>query len=341
MRVAIIGLGMAVKPHALALADLAPGVEIAAAYSPTAARREAFAAQTGFPVVDRLDAVVADPSIAAALVLTPPATHLELVHTLAAAGKHVLLEKPLEITLERSEAVVQAAREAGITLGVVFQHRFRPGSERLARRLRDGALGPVAAASCSVRWWRPQSYYDQPGRGTYARDGGGVLITQAIHTLDLFLSLAGPVSEVTAFAATTPVHRMEAEDIACAALRFVNGAIGSLDATTAAYPGFPERIEIVGSRGTALIVGDALEIHTVDGGVERVAGTEGTGGGADPMAFSHAAHRALIQDFVEAVEQGRAPRISGADALNVHRLFTAVLRSAQSGRPVKVPVAAA
>ncbi len=248
----------------------------------------------------------------------------------------MLLEKPLETTLERSEATVAAAERAGITLGMVLQHRFRPASERLAQRLREGRLGEVAAASVSVRWWRPQSYYDQPGRGTYARDGGGVLITQAIHTLDLFQSLAGEVAEVAAFAGTTRLHRMEAEDIACAALRFANGAIGSLDATSAAYPGFPERIEVVGTAGTGVITGDALEIHYHGGEVERLSGTGATGGGADPMAFSHDAHLAVIRDFLDAVGGGRAPRVSGREALKVHRLFEAVLESARAGRPVAI-----
>jgi len=218
-----------------------------------------------------------------------------------------------------------------------LDHQLLAEAERFAHAIARGRLGRVAAASVSVRWWRPQKgYYDQPGRGTYARDGGGVLITQAIHTLDLFLSLAGPVAQVSAFAGTTSLHRMEAEDIACAALRFANGAIGSLDATSAAYPGFPERIEIVGEKGTGVILGDALEMHFHDGQVERVAGGGGTGGGADPMAFSHDAHLALIRDFVDAVEQRRAPRISGREALGVHRLFTAVLRSAKEGRIVDV-----
>jgi predicted dehydrogenase len=325
---------MAVAPHAMALRDLSARVRVEAAYSPSPARRQVFTDRTGFPVVDTLDRIVGDPSIDAVLVLTPPNTHLELVTRIAAAGKHVLLEKPLEVSLAKAEAVVHAAESAGVTLGMVLQHRFRPASLQLARRLAEGKLGQVAAASCSVRWWRPQSYYDQPGRGTFARDGGGVLITQAIHTLDLFLSLAGPLAEVSAFAATTPIHQMEAEDIACAALRFANGAVGTLDATSAAYPGFPERIELVGERGTALIVGDALEIHYHDGAIERVAGSEGTGGGADPMAFSHHAHRALIGDFVDSIDAGRPPMVTGREALKVHRAIAAVLASSARQAPV-------
>ena len=148
------------------------------------------------------------------MILTPPNTHLDLVRQAAAAGKHILLEKPLEISIERAEALVAAAEEAGVTLGVVLQHRFRPASRALGAMLAEGRLGEIVSALGPRPNWRPQSYYDQPGRGTKARDGGGVLLTQAIHTLDLMISLAGLPVEVTAYAATSAVHRMETEDLA-------------------------------------------------------------------------------------------------------------------------------
>src|SRR5262249_44734783 len=160
-------------------------------------------------------------------------THLDLVRRCAAAGKHILLEKPLEISTERALELIEAARGARVTLGVVLQHRFRPAGIKLAELLRAGALGEIAGCSTAIRLWRPQSYYDQPGRGTRARDGGGVLLTQGIHTLDLMLSLAGDVEEVCGYATTTRVHRMETEDLVCAAARFANGAFGTIEATTA------------------------------------------------------------------------------------------------------------
>ena len=183
------------------------------------------------------------------MILTPPDTHLELVERFAGAGKHILLEKPLERSTERAAALVAVAESAGVRLGVVFQHRFREASQALRARLDQGVLGALAAVNVICPWWRPQSYYDEPGRGTLARDGGGVLITQAIHTLDLMLSLTGPVAEVAAVSGTTGLHRMETEDFAGAGLRFANGALGALIATTAAYPGFPERIELIGTAG--------------------------------------------------------------------------------------------
>lgn len=329
---------MAVTPHARGLLDLRDEVEVVAAFSPTAARRAAFAERFPFPLTADLDALLADPAVDALMILTPPATHGALVARAAAAGKHVLLEKPLEISTPRAEALVAAAEQAGITLAVCLQHRFRPAAERLAALLADDALGPIVSCSTAIRLWRPQAYYDEPGRGTRARDGGGVLLTQGIHTLDLMLSLAGPAAEVTGYAATTAVHRMESEDLASAAVRFASGALGVIDATTAAFPGFPERIELAGTRGTAALTGGDLAVAWHDGRRESVAADASAGGtGADPMAFSHEGHRAVLADFLRAVRTGTPPRVSGREALKVHRLIDALLEAARTGRPVAVP----
>lgn len=333
-RVALIGLGMGAAPHAQSLVDLAERVEVVAACARTAAHAEAFAARYGFAAASDVEALVRDPRIDAVIIATPPASHLDLVERFANAGKHILLEKPLELTLERSRAVVAACERAGVRLGVVFQHRFRPGAARLQALVEAGALGQLAAANVSVPWWRPQSYYDVPGRGTLARDGGGVLMTQAIHQLDLLLSLVPPVVEVSAFAATSRVHRMETEDMVAGALAFEGGALGSLMATTAAYPGFGERLELVGTRGSAVQADGVLEVHLHDGRSERAGVAGGGGGGADPMAFSNDAHRAVLAAFLDAVEAGRDPVNSGRAALKVHALIEALLASSRLRRPV-------
>jgi len=335
----IVGLGMAVGPHARSLRDLARRVTVRGAFSPSRERRAAFHAQYGLPVAESLEAMLDDRELHCVSVLTPPNTHLELVRRCAAAGKHVLLEKPLEIDGARARALVAACEQAGVALGVCLQHRYRPSALRLATLLREGALGEIANASAVMRLWRPQSYYDVPGRGTRARDGGGVLLTQGIHTLDLLLAFAGAPAEVAAYAATTPVHRMETEDCVAAAVRFASGAIGSVDATTAAYPGAPERIELVCSNASVTLVGTGLDVRWHDGRTESLeAGAGLAGAGANPMDFPHDWHRALITDFCDAVESGRAPPVGGPEALRVQLFIEAMLASsARGGAPVQVP----
>jgi UDP-N-acetyl-2-amino-2-deoxyglucuronate dehydrogenase len=335
-RIAMIGLGMAVSPHAKSLLDLQDRVEVAYAFSRSEARRRAFAERFALPTTDDLERIVGDAAIDAVMILTPPNTHLELVERCAAAGKHILLEKPLERSTERALRLVEAAEAAGVQLGVVFQHRFREASEHLRQLLRQRGLGELAVINVSCPWWRSQSYYDEPGRGTLARDGGGVLITQAIHTLDLTLSLAGPVAEVAAITGTTGLHLMETEDFVGAGLRFANGAVGALMATTAEYPGFPERIELIGVKGTAVLTAGVVTVHYQDGREEHIGEEQGTGGGADPMAFPHDAHRALLADFLDALDQDRSPRVTGREALRVHHLIDAVLRSSAERRAVAI-----
>ncbi|SMH56448.1 Gfo/Idh/MocA family protein [Mesorhizobium australicum] len=335
-RIAIVGLGMAVTPHARGLMDLAGTVEVVHAYARSEGRRQAFGAKFPFPLCDSLETILNDDSVEAVAVLSPANTHRDIALRCAEAGKHVLMEKPLEITTARAEELVAACRRAGVRLGVVLQHRFRPAGMKLAEMLRAGELGAIVGCSTVIRLWRPQSYYDEPGRGTLARDGGGVLISQGIHTLDLMLSLAGPVAEVTGFTATTPIHRMETEDMVCAAARFANGAIGTIDATTAAYPGFPEEIVLTCEKGTALLRGTELLVQFQDGRKIAMEPDRSAGGtGADPMAFPHDYHRAVMADFVEAIRAGRDPKVTGEEALKVHRLIDALIETGRTGRPVR------
>jgi UDP-N-acetyl-2-amino-2-deoxyglucuronate dehydrogenase len=336
-RIAIVGLGMAVTPHAKGLVDLADEVEVAHAFSPSEARRRAFSEKFPFPTCDSLDTILADRSVDAVAVFTPANTHRDIGLSCAAAGKHVLMEKPLDITTARAVELVEGCRKAGVVMGVVLQHRFRPAGVRLAEMLAAGELGRIVGCSTAIRLWRPQSYYDEPGRGSFARDGGGVLISQGIHTLDLMLALAGQVDAVTGFATTTPVHRMETEDLVCAAMRFADGAFGTVDATTAAYPGFPEEIVICGEKGTARLAGTELSVQLQDGRKVSIEADKSAGGtGADPMAFPHDYHRAVMADFVAAIRAGRAPKVTGEEALKVHRLIDALIETGRTGLPAKV-----
>lgn len=329
IRIGIIGLGNAVEPHAKSLLDLKDRVEVVATASRSEERTRAFAARFPFPITTDIAGVLAASDVDAVWILTPPNSHLELVREAARGRKHVLLEKPLDISLDRAEAIVAGMRGAGLTLGVTLQHRFRPAALRLKALLDEGALGRIGAASCTVPWWRPQAYYDQPGRCTMARDGGGVLITQAIHTLDLFRSLVGDMTVTAATATTTPVHRMETEDFAAALVRLENGAPGVIQATTAAFPGGEERIEIMGTAGTAWLAGGTLRVAFIDGREEIVVRHEGaTGGGANVMDFPHDWHRSLIGDFLDAIKEGREPVVSGAEALRSQQLIAAILDKA-------------
>jgi len=338
-RIALVGLGMAVTPHARGLMDLSDRVEVVHAFSPSETRRRSFAERFPFPLAASLDDVLGDPSVEAVLVITPANTHRDVAIRCAQAGKHVLLEKPLEITTQRAEQLVSACRDAGVKLGVVLQHRFRPAGMKLAALLQAGELGSIIGCSTVIRLWRPQGYYDEPGRGTFARDGGGVLISQGIHTLDLMLSLAGPIAEVTGYSTTTPVHRMETEDMVCSAARFANGAFGTIDATTAAYPGFLERIELACEKGTAVLAGTSLLVQFQDGRRVEMESDKSAGGtGADPMDFPHDYHRAVMADFIDSIQTGREPKVTGEEALRVHRLIDALLETGRAGKPVAVRV---
>ncbi len=323
--VSVIGLGNALQPHARSLVDLADRVRVVWAAASSTARLRDVADRYGFPTTTDVARAITDPAVDAVLVLTPANAHLEIAQAAFAAGKHVLCEKPLEVTLERGEQLIAAGHRADRRLAICLQMRFRPGSRRLHELLHNDDLGEVQAATMMAPWWRPQSYYDEPGRGVKARDGGGVLITQAIHALDLFRWLLGIERVEAAQVRTTAVHRMETEDYASALVRLGNGAPGSIITTTAAYPGSPEWIHIIGSKGTARIEGGSLRVATIDGREEVLTDNSGSGGGASVMAFSHDAHREVLTDFLDAIEHRRDPAISGEEALATQRIIEAIL----------------
>ena len=334
--IGVIGAGMGAKPHALALQSLSQEIAVLGVYRRDAVQRAEFCQTYGFPETDSLDALLADPRLDALLVLTPPNARKSIVEAAAKAGKHVLLEKPIERTLAAAEDIVSIASEAGITLGVIFQHRFRRASHYLADAVAENRYGPLEAVNLTVPWWRPQSYYDQPGRGTLQQDGGGVLLTQAIHSLDLMLSLCGEVGAVTAMARTTRLHKMETEDFVSASLEFANGAVGAVMATTASFPGGPESLTLNFAQATATLTAGNLTIHTMSGETITEGDATQGGGGADPMAFPFDWHAAQIKDFADAVRHGRQPVSTGHTALRVHRLIDAMMRSSTEGKRVMV-----
>lgn len=333
----VVGAGMGAKPHALALNALRDKVDVRGVWRRNAAELASFCAEYDLPAASSYETLLADPAVEAILVITPPNAREEIVAAAAKAGKHVLMEKPVERSTEAAERIVRLCDDAGVKLGVIFQHRFRAASEALAAKVASGELGQLYAVNLVVPWWRPQvGYYDKPGRGTFAQDGGGVLITQAIHSLDLMLSLTGPVRAVTALAATTGLHQMETEDFVSGGMEFVNGAVGALMATTANFPGGAESLTLNFEKASATLTGGNLTLNWMDGRTETIGEASNSGGGADPMAFPFDWHQAQIEDFVAAIRGDHQPRSTGHTALDVHRLIDALIRSGREGRRVEV-----
>lgn len=340
--VVLIGVGMVGGTHGAAIAA-SETLTLHGVLSGTGQRARAFAEQHaethGVPtpvVYDSLAAVIADDAVDFVDLCTPPNARLEIVEALVAKGVPILMEKPIERTAEAAETIVRLCDEAGVPLGIVLQHRMRESSRTLADLLQRDALGEIALVEIAVPWWRPQAYYDEPGRGSYARDGGGVMISQAIHTLDLALMLAGPVRKVQAMAMTTRLHNMESEDFVVAGLEFESGAAGSFLGSTASYPGSAESIALHGTLGSATLKSGQLRLDWQDGRSEVIGAAGGTGGGADPMAFTHEWHQGILEDFAAALDEHRPPVASGRDVLLVHRLIQALTLSSDRGRAVLV-----
>ena len=336
MRAALIGLGMVSRTYGEAF-RATKKVSMQSAFAPSLESQEQFLC--AFPdvcgrIAGSVQEIADDPAVDFAIVTTPPNARQEIVETLAAAGKPILMEKPIERTLEAATELVDLCEALNVPLGIVLQHRARPVVAAL--RARMDQLGALIAVELSVPWWRPQAYYDEPGRGSYERDGGGVLISQAIHSLDLILSVTGPVTEVTAMCATTAFHSMESEDFVSAGIGFANGAVGQVFATTASYPGAGETIRLHCQNGSAYLAAGVLRLDYHDGRSEEIGTVAKSGAGADPMAFTSDWHQTIIEDFADAIASDRPPLVTGREALMVHGLITAIEEAGRSGQRVSV-----
>jgi len=337
--VALIGAGMIAKTHVAALSEAQDVARLKTIISRRPERAGYLADIYDGPSPEfssDLSAVAADPDIKVAIVATPPSVRNDVISELARAGKNILLEKPVGRTLEEATEVVEICEHEGVSLGVLFQHRLRAPSIAAAAHVASGALGKLGLVEIEVPLWRDQSYYDELGRGTYARDGGGVMITNAIHSIDLALSLTGPVVSVQAMTATSPLHQMEAEDFAIAGLRFSCGAAGSFVASTAMYPHRTEIIRLHFEHASLKINQDALEINWRDGRSELEA-TEDADREVDHLSGSHEAHQAVIVDFIDAFRVRRKPLVTGREALKSHKIIEAIETSSRTGRSIDLP----
>lgn len=336
--VALVGLGMVSGTYVDALANIESPITLKGVLSTRTETAEKFIdkhyanAQPVPQIYTDVEAIAADADIDFVILTTPPDAREEFIKVLAAAGKPVLMEKPVERTLQAASRLCEIYESAGIPLGIVLQHRARPSAQALMELLQQGTSGPLQAVEINVPWWREQAYYDEPGRGSYARDGGGVMISQAIHTLDLALQFTGPVNDVIALTGTSGLHAMETEDFVSAGLRFANGAIGSVFCSTACYPGRTEKIVLHYKKVSVTLKSSLLQLEWHDGRSQNIGAASASGAGADPMAFTSDWHRFTIENFMGAIAGKAEVLASARSALEVHALIDALERSGRSGQ---------
>jgi len=335
----IVGTGVIAAIHANAIALLSktglPEARLVAVTDVAADPAAAFAAARGCPLEPDLDALLARPDVEVVCVCVPSGLHAQIGVRAAQAGKHLVVEKPIDVSLDAADRLIDAARAAGVALTVISQHRFDPGLIELKRLLDDGTLGRLVLGEASTKWYRAQSYYDSAAwRGTYAMDGGS-LMNQGVHYVDLLRWCLGPPTEVTAVC-TTQAHRIEVEDTALGIVRFASGAVGTILSSTAAYPGFPQRLEITGTEGTVTVEDGQIVRRALvaDPGPAAVADPAGRSAAADPAAVDVASHAAQLADLLDAVDTGREPAVSGRDGRDALELVLAVYEASRTGHPV-------
>ena len=342
MRIGILGAGNISDTHARA-ARAIPGVDVVAVYGQNQQKAAALAERYGGRAYDSLDRFLDHRPMDIVAIGSPSALHAQEGIAAAERGLHVLVEKPLDVTTDKADAFIAAADRAGVKLGVFFQDRLKPDIVTLKQLIDRGALGAPVLASGHVRWYRPPDYYSgSRWRGRRALDGGGALINQAIHTLDLLLHLWGPIASVDARAATR-LHQIEVEDTLVATMTFASGALGVFEGSTAVYPGYPRRLELTGSNGTAIVNHDslvALDLKTPVEGAPAVVDPR-----SDPQAAQNAAsptvsdatpHRRIFEDFIAAIRANTTPACDGREGRRSVAVVEAIYLSAREGRAVTI-----
>jgi len=344
VRFAIVGAGNIGALHALAIQRI-PYAKLCAVCDTDEARARDLAQKYGARWGTDLEKLIAQSNIEVVNVCTPSGLHMDPAIAAAEAGKHVMVEKPIEITVSRADRIIEAARKHNVTLGVFFPSRFTEGVRAARDAIKAGRLGRLVLCDAYVKWYRSQEYYDRGGwRGTWALDGGGALMNQGIHTVDLLQWLGGPIEHICAHTRTL-AHRMETEDTAVAIVDYRSGALGVIQAATSAWPGQPSRLEISGDRGTvALEEGIITQWKLADArpgeeramlDLERAAGT----GASDPLGIGHEQHQKQMEEFIAAVRAHRSPLVDGSEGRKAVEIIEAVYRAAETGQVVRLPLA--
>ena len=343
---AIVGCGMIARFHGRALAEV-PGARLVALVSRKPENARALGDSLGLDcaIYSEWAPALARDDVDVVIVTTPSGAHLEPAVAATRAGKHVVVEKPLEVTLERCDRIIDACDHHGVQLCTIFPSRFGDANQALKAAVVAGRFGRLTLGETTCKWWRPQSYYDEGGwKGTRALDGGGALMNQAIHNVDLLSWLMGSVTHVSGFTATLAHEGIEVEDTAVACLRFANRALGIIEATTSVHPGLPKTIAVHGDRGTVVIEQDDvlrwdLTPETPEDRLlkERFAQKSGaSGGSSNPAAISHTGHARQLADFVRAIETGTPPAVDGREGRKAVEIILAIYRSAQTGKTVEL-----
>lgn len=342
----VIGCGLIADFHAKAIADV-DAAELVACFDNRPQAADRLAQSTGCKAYHDLDAMLADPAVDVVTIGTPSGVHMEPALAAASAGKHLIVEKPLEITLQRCDAIIDACQAAGVVLSSIFPSRFHDSSRRMKQAVEAGRFGRLTVGDAIVKWYRTQEYYDGGAwRGTWELDGGGALMNQAIHNVDLLTWLMGPVAEIRAQTALLAHQRIAVEDTAMAILRFENGALGMIEASTAVYPGYLKRLEIHGSTGSAvmeeedLIKWDFAEEAPEDASIKQQMAQQvsGAGGASDPAAIGYHGHTRQFADVLEAIGAGAKPAIDGAEGRRAVEIILAIYQAAETGQTVKLPL---
>lgn len=342
LKFGIVGCGVIGAVHAAAIASL-PNAELVAVADTVPNGAEKLAEMYGIRAYSDLTAMLEREDLDVVNVCTPSGMHGEHACAVMRSGRHVIVEKPMEITRLAMEQMLRVQRETGVKMSVISQHRFDPATQRVRSLIREGALGRLVLGNAQIPWWRSQEYYDSGAwRGTRELDGGGVLMNQSIHSIDLLQWLMGGVKSVVAYTDTL-VHTMPTEDVAVAVLRFESGALGTIAATTGAYPGVITRVEVFGDTGSAVIENDRLALVRLKDEEAEAAGRtdeeiqETAGATAqNPAALSGDSHTAQIADMIRAIKEDRPPAIDGEAGRRPVEIILAIYQSARTGKEVSL-----
>ncbi|MCQ2412697.1 MAG: Gfo/Idh/MocA family oxidoreductase [Sphaerochaetaceae bacterium] len=340
----IIGCGMISEFHAQAIEHM-EGVRLVAGFDPVPGRAAKFGEAHNCLGYEKLEEFLANPDIDIVTVATPSGLHLDGALAAANAKKHVIVEKPLEITPERCAQIIEACKKNNVQLSGVFPSRYHASAQQVKKAIDEGRFGKIVFAEASIKWFRSQEYYDSGAwRGTWKMDGGGCFMNQGIHAIDLLQWFMGPVDEVTAYCETIGHERIEVEDTAAAVLKFKNGALGAICGTTCAYPGLFKRMEILGTKGSVIIEEEDIvkwrfeEETAEDENIRKEFGHANNfgGGASDPSAISYVPHQKLFEAFVKSLEDGTEPEVGGESASKSVEIICAAYESARTGKAVKL-----